>query len=157
VFAARSATLARLSRWPRRIAALICLLFAAGTALAPSGPARTAAHRAAGHAAGLRPDEVAVPVPVSQPGLERLVRPGERVGVLAAPPAAGFGAAPARDSPGAVLVADHLRVLSLAAGDGAGLGADSAPTVVVAATRTEAIRLAAYAGSPMMLFVDGVP
>ncbi len=155
VFASASTILSRLSRWPRRVAALSCLLLAAGTALA--SPDRSATHRtAAGAAAGLRPGEVAVPVPVAPVGLDSLVRAGARVGVLAAPdPEAGI--ASPRASPGdAVLVADQLRVVSVDAAN-ADLGGDAAATVVVAATRDAAIRLARYTSSPMLLIVDGVP
>src|SRR6476620_4189486 len=89
---------ARIGPWPRRIAAVICLLLAAGSALVP--PRSPTARPPSGLAARLRGDEIAVPVPVSATSAA-LVRPGDRVGVVAAD-----------DANRSTLVADHLRVLA---------------------------------------------
>ena len=133
----------RLGRWPRRVAALICLLLAAASALTP--PARTARAAPDGLAARLRTGEVAVPLPVgsSEAGM---VGRGDRVGVLTSP-----------DPPQhAVLVADHLRVLSVRAPD-ASLSGDATAVVVLATDRTAALSLARFSGSRLVLILDDLP
>jgi hypothetical protein len=129
--------LIRLGRWPRRLAALACLLLAAGSALVPD-----AARAPAPRAAGLRSGEVAVPVPVQNVGE---VKPGRRVGVLAPPE---------QPEQRAVLVADRLRVVSVRSG---GSGADAEAVVVVATDRAAAIQLARYATRPLLMIVDDLP
>ena len=116
----------RIGRWPRRIAALICLLLAAGSALAPHTPAR------ATDGPRLHAGQVAVPVTVSSAGA---VAVGDQVGVLAAPSESGGDAA---------LVADHLRVLSVGS-DNAGLTGTAGTVVTVATDRGVAVELARYA------------
>ena len=64
--------LVRIGRWPRRIAALICLLLAAGSALVPH-----AARREPPTGRALRRGQVAVPVTVSSAGD---VAAGDQVG-----------------------------------------------------------------------------
>ena len=135
---------ARLGRWPRRIAALACLVLAAGSALVPQSP--TAATARAGIAARLNGAEVAVPLPISVLPPD-LVRPGDHVGVLAA---ADDATSPAS------LVADGLRVLSLRT-DTAAMTSDSATVVVVAAQRAEVVRLARFSTGRLVLFVDRLP
>jgi hypothetical protein len=133
--------LVRIGRWPRRIAALVCLVLAAASALtAPeAAPSARPPDR-------LRRGEVAVPVPIA--GGAVAVRPADEVGVLA-PPADG-------DSTGdAVLVADHLRVMSITRS--AGLGGDATAVVVVASDRAAALRLARYAARPLLMIVDDLP
>jgi hypothetical protein len=134
---------ARIGRWPRRIAALACLLLAAGSALVPHtvAPARGRA----GVAARLHRAEVAVPLPISTLPAD-LVRPGDHVGVLAS---SDIGAP-------ASLVADGLRVLSLRT-DTAAMTADSSTVVVVAANRSEAVALARFATGRLVLLVDKFP
>jgi hypothetical protein len=133
---------ARIGRWPRRIAALVCLLLAAASALAP--PRRDAPTRPSGLAARLRAGEVAVPVPVSASNAA-LVRSGDRVGVFAAP-----------DTGPATLVADRLRVLSIRA-DPDSLGSDPGALVVVAASRSAALDLAQFATGHVVLILDRLP
>jgi hypothetical protein len=128
----------RIGRWPRRIAALICLLLAAGSALAPHPPARAADRPA------LRPGQVAVPVTVSSAGE---VAAGDQVGVLSTPSDAGDDAA---------LVADHLRVLSVHSG-GASLTGDASAVVTVATDRAVAVELARYAERTLVLITDDLP
>src|ERR1700733_4317065 len=113
--------LLRIGRWPRRIAALICLVLAGASAVVP----HPAAHSSS--AVRLRPGEVAVPVQLAR--LAPAVRPADEGGGLA-PPADG-------DTAGnAVLVADHVRVVSVE--HGSSLSDDNATTVVVAADRAGA-------------------
>jgi hypothetical protein len=132
--------LVRIGRWPRRIAALICLLLAAASAVVP--------HPAAPSTPGvrLRAGEVAVPVQIAR--VAASIRPGGEVGVLAPP-------ADDAESGDAVLVADHLRVVSVARGSG--LGDDPAATVVVATDRAGALRLARYVSRPLLMIVDDLP
>ncbi len=128
----------RIGRWPRRIAALICLLLAAGSALVPQAPARPADRPK------LHPGQVAVPVTVSSAGD---VAAGDQVGILCAPADTGGDAA---------LVADHLRVLSVRAG-GTGLTSDTGTVVTVATERGVAVELARYANRTLVLITDNLP
>jgi hypothetical protein len=129
--------LIRVGRWPRRLAALACLLLAAGSALVPD-----AGRAAARGSIGLRAGEVAVPVPVQNAGE---VKPGRRVGVLAPPE---------QPAQRAVLVADRLRVVSVRP---AGSGVDADAVVVVATDRAAALQLARYATRPLLMIVDDPP
>jgi hypothetical protein len=134
--------LARIGRWPRRIAALLCLLLAAGSALVPHAPAASGSH---GLGARLRTGEVAVPVQIAS-GVAS-VRPDDRVGVLA-PPADS-------DTAGdAVLVADHLRVVSMTKASGL---SEAGTVVVVATDRARALQLARYVSRPLLMIVDDLP
>jgi hypothetical protein len=144
---------ARLGRWPRRIACLVCLLFAAGTALSPKTASTPAdSHRPADQPGALRSDQVAVPVAVDRSGTAMSVRAGDRVGVLAGASTEGF----VQRSDAAVLVADHLRVLAVQHGDNA-LGDESSVTVVVAASRANAVRIAGFSDRSLLLIADGFP
>jgi Flp pilus assembly protein CpaB len=134
---------ARIGVWPRRVAALICLLLAAGSAVVPPQPPTPPVHTGLG--SRLRSDEIAVPVPVSATSAA-LVRPGDRVGVVAAADAANRS----------TLVADHLRVLAVRS-DSSGLSGSSDAVVVTAATRSDALALARYSGSRLVLIVDELP
>lgn len=138
--------LTRIGRWPRRIAALACLLLAAGSALVPDTRATTAAP-VQGVGAKLRSGEVAVPVPVALAGTGA-IRPGDLVGVLAAPQDGGASSA--------VLVADHLRVLAVNTGR-TELNADSSTVIVIAADRTRALRLTRFSTRPLVLIADDLP
>ncbi len=126
---------ARIGPWPRRLAATICLLLAAGSALAPAPPHR--AHAAAG-AARLRPGQVALPVPVPAAGVE-LVRPGVLIGLLSQ----------------RRLVADRLRVLAVRPSDQS-LSGDATAVVVVAVDRSQAEQIAGSTDR-LALIVDELP
>lgn len=143
---------ARLGRWPRRIACLACLLLAAGSALSPSAATSSAAAGRSGGVDALRAGEVAVPIAVSAGGTATVVRPGDRVGVLAGSSADGFTAR--RGS--AVLVADQLRVLTVEKAEG-GIGGDAMVSVVVATSRSGAVRIARFTGRPLLLIADQFP
>jgi hypothetical protein len=134
---------ARIGRWPRRIAALACLLLAAGSTLVPQAPSAVTAHE--GIAARLHRAEVAVPLPISTLPPD-LVRPGDHVGVLATSDEGGP----------ATLVADGLRVLSLRT-DSSAMTTDSATVVVVAARRSDAVALARFSTGRLVLMVDKLP
>jgi hypothetical protein len=100
----------------------------------------------------LDPDQVAVPVAVDRSGTAMSVRAGDRVGVLAGSSADGF----VRRRDGAVLVADHLRVLAVQNGDSS-LTGDGSVTVVVAASRTSAVRIAGFSDRSLLLIADEFP
>ena len=131
----------------------MCLLLAAGTALAPHTATAPAATDPAAEGPGaLGAGQVAVPVAVDRSGTAMSVNAGDRVGVLAGAAADEF----VRHPDAAVLVADHLRVLAVQAGDSA-LATDSSVTVVVAATRTSAVRIARFSGRSLLLIADEFP
>lgn len=132
----------RIGRWPRRVAALVCLLLAAGSTLVPPAARPVAATSVP---ARLHDDEVAVALPVGA-GAD-LARPGDRVGVLAAAQQAGAPAA---------LVADRLRVLRVSAADDS-LGSPATSTVVVAVARSDAVRLVRFSADRLVLMVDAMP
>jgi hypothetical protein len=100
----------------------------------------------------LHAGQVAVPVAVDRSGTAMSVHAGDRVGVLAGAAADEF----VRHPGAAVLVADHLRVLAVQAGDSA-LGTDSSVTVVVAASRASAVRIAGFSGRSLLLIADEFP
>ena len=91
--------------------------------------------------------EVAVAVPIGSTVGARDVRAGDRVGLLAQP-------AEAATRP-AVLVADHLRVVSINS-DTSGI-ADASTVIVVATDRRHALELARYLPRPLLLMIDHVP
>src|ERR1700710_128250 len=94
--------LLRLSRWPRRIAGLACLLLARLSAVQPADGAPAASRASTPPLARLRPGQVAVPLSVAAFETSGLLRVGARVGVLTGP----------ADGP-VRLAADGLRVLSI--------------------------------------------
>ena len=75
------------------------------------------------------------------------VRPGDRIGLLTGPSDAAVATAPA-------FVADGLRVLAVSADSGDG---SQPPSVVVASNRSQARRIAANSGRPLLVAVDRSP
>jgi hypothetical protein len=145
MFAVPHRLLARLGGWPRRIAALVCLLLAAGTALVPHAPVRSSDRSRLG------PGEVAVPVAVS---VATAASPGSRIGLLAAP--AGPSGLPGERAGPATLVADRLRVLAIAHADG-GLTDTAGTVVTVAASREVAVQLARFSDRALVMIADNLP
>lgn len=144
MFVSLRRSLIRLSRWPRRLAALACLLLAAASAVAPAS-GRPAHAEPVTVGRQLQPGEVAVTVAVTSapPTLGR----GDRVGLVAGPDDSG---APARPR----LLADRLRVLAVT--DAAADTSDP-PTVLLAADRDTAVRIAANTGRQTVVVVDRSP
>ena len=93
-----------------------------------------------------------MPVAVAAGGTATQVAPGDRVGVLAGSSDDGFTTRPGS----AVLVADQLRVLTVENADG-GFGSDATVTVVVATSRSGAVRIARFSGRPLLLIADRFP
>ena len=143
--------LLRLSRWPRRIAALVCLLLAAASTLTPADRTEPPARQAGNPiATGLSPGQVAVPVPLTSGPATAFVRAGDHVGVLTS--------SDETTRAGPTLVADGLRVLAVSGGAGAAdaLSTDT-PVILVAADRADAVRLAAVANRALLVVVDKSP
>jgi len=88
-------------------------------------------------------------MPVAVASMDSLdyVHPGDRIGLLAGP--SDIIAAPS-----AALVADGLRVLAVSAHSTDG---SQPPTVVVASSRSQARRIAANSGRPLLVAVDRNP
>jgi hypothetical protein len=148
MFASLRAALPRLSRWPRRIAALCCLSLAAVSALTPARGREPA--QATTTADLLRRGEVAVSVGVTSAPSD--LQRGDRIGLLAAP--AEGGLEPAGSLHEAQLLADRLRVLAVAR---SGTSGTDPPTVLVAARRDQALRIAATTGRSVLVVVDHRP
>lgn len=143
MFASLRHPLARLLRWPRRIAAIACLVFAAAATLTPA--AGNSAQRARTTAELLHRGEVALSVEVASTPLD--LRRGDRIGLLAGPDDSGAGAP-------AAMLADRLRLL--AAPTMSASGSDP-PIVLVAAGRDAALRIAANSGRSVLVVVDKSP
>ncbi len=133
---------ARIGRWPRRIAALCCLLLAAAGA-SGDPTVRSAEHPGLAHR--LRSGEVAIPLPVSAASAAS-VQSGNRVGVVEA----------ATDTSTARLLADRLLVLSVRTDDSS-LSGDASATVVVAGSRSQALAVARTSSDQLVLIVDDLP
>lgn len=144
MFTSHHRTLARLSRWPRRIAALGCLLLAGASAVVPAG-GRATPRRIASLGAQLNRDEVAMSVAVAS--APSYLHRGDRIGLLAGPDESGSNLRSG-------ILADRLRVLAVPPVDSSGT---DPPTVLVAANRAAAIRIAATTGRPALVVVDRSP
>lgn len=146
----------RLSGWPRRVAALVCLLLAAVSAVGvgqphPSAPAGAVAPGGVGSGNRNAHPVRAMPVRLAAP-LAAVVHRGDRIDLLAAPSEPGVAA---RASPfgaaAAAVVIRHVRVLAVrmppqALGDGDAV-------VVVAVRSDQALRLAQYAQAVLLVSV----
>jgi hypothetical protein len=129
--------LARLGRWPRRIAAVACLLYAALSALSARHPG-TAAASANPHHTAPRPakGQLAVPVLLADPHAADYVAAGDRIDLFATPED------PVAASPGkASAVGTRLLVVAVAPPH-QGLAGSEQTRVIVAADRDTAARLA---------------
>jgi Flp pilus assembly protein CpaB len=94
---------------------------------------------------GLPTSTVAVPVRLTEPGLDVVLRAGDRVDVLATPASSSTQNEPVA---AAVVIAADALVLSLPAGpDGGGSGLDGGTLVLLATTQPTARALAAAAAS----------
>jgi Flp pilus assembly protein CpaB len=133
---------ARVGRWPRRIAALCCLLLAAASAVAQPD---AGGHVRPGVAARLRPGEVAIPLTVTA-GSAAIVQPGDHVGVVET----------RDDASAATLLADRLQVLSIRVDD-ASMSSDASATVVVVGSRAQAVAVARPASGQLVLIIDDLP
>jgi hypothetical protein len=83
-----------------------------------------------------------------------LIHAGDRVGLLVAPSDADTVSPSAAPSPDAALIADRLLVLKVSA---ASPGSDDSGTLLVAADRATALRIARAAGRSVLAVVDKSP
>ncbi|MEO6885821.1 MAG: RcpC/CpaB family pilus assembly protein [Jatrophihabitantaceae bacterium] len=159
--------LARLGRWPRRIAALLCLAlaavsaFAPPTARAPDATARTAhdpvTHQPSGQqAVALEPGQVAVAVRLADGGAgAQFMRPGDRIDLIAgAPtdtPSPGNGRTPVPIVDVGVLAVRSPPPISAEA------GAAAATEVVVALSRRQITQLAGFSDRTVFAALDKYP
>jgi Flp pilus assembly protein CpaB len=144
--------LLRLNGWPRKLAALACLVAAAGSAVAGGHGARANARgtpAAVHHPGG--GTGLAVPIRFDA-GLASTVRPGQRIDVLAAP--SEDAPARARDAPLASVVVRSARVIAVRLPSEL-TGASDQAVIVVAVPRQDALRLTAFAGSVLVPAVTG--
>ncbi|MFC4055435.1 SAF domain-containing protein [Actinomadura syzygii] len=102
---------------------------------------------------GYGPGTVATPVRIADAGAVRLVRPGDRIDVLAAPsPSAALDAVPAASSGGARLVISSVPVVAVPRRDAT--DDHDGALVVVATDRAQAVALAG-AAAPLTLTITG--
>jgi Flp pilus assembly protein CpaB len=149
-----------LSQWPRRIAALGCLLLAAISAFAPTArPGGPPPSTTAPVAPTLAPGQVAVAVRLADGGAGlRFIRAGDRIDLLAASaPTALAGTAPM--GKGASASIDSVSVLAVRAPPDASPTAEPAggTEVVVAVDRAQALRLADFMTAPIFAALDKYP
>jgi hypothetical protein len=150
------ARLARLGRWPRRIAALLCLVLAAASALSAQRPvaARVPATAAPTGVAGrLAPGQLAVPVTLSDDSATRYLHTGDRIDLYATPDPASIVTAPAALVGTGLLV---IEVLPSPAAAGPANGTDGT-RVIVAVERRLAGRIAGTNGRMILAVVDKYP
>ena len=162
MFGISLARLAWLGRWPRRIAALLCLLLAAAEAFtshaarAPDTGRAAAARPANPIAALLSAGQLAAPIVVSGGPVTAYLRAGDRVDVYAAPvlaAASALGCGAAANGPP---VGTGLTVLAVPTPAGGPDAADG-DRLVVAVDRTTAGRLASLQGCSMLAVLDKFP
>lgn len=145
---------ARIGRWPRRLACAACLLLAALSALGGTGSDSAAGRPLrSGPAAQLRPGEVAVPVTLADPAAAGYLRPGDQLGLLADPASPVTGQPSGRAS----VLAEDVRVLAITRSSGIASGADEGATLLVAARRDQALRIAAAAADAITPILDVSP
>jgi hypothetical protein len=128
--------LVRLGRWPRRVAVAVCIVLAASSAL--DGRSRAPAVALVDPLAALRDGQMAVPVTLNQGGIAGVIKVGDHVGLLTAE----------------TVVADKLLVLRVA--DGAA-NSDGTASILVAADRATALRIARSASEGILAVVDKSP
>lgn len=154
MFGFSTTRLARLGRWPRRVAALGCLLLAFASAVsARHGPRASAAgEHGSGNplASRLRPGQVAASVSLDDPGAARLLRAGDRVDLYAT---SNSGDPPACAAAARTPLGSGLRVLAVS-GPSGGFGGDGASRLIVALSRGAAAQLAALQTCGMFAVLD---
>jgi hypothetical protein len=150
--------LAQLGRWPRRIAALACLLLAFASAVTSRHDPRASASGEHGSTnpltARLRDGQVAASLTLADPGASKLLRAGDRVDLYAT--AGSSGDPPVCASTGRAPLGSGLRVLAID-GPSGGLGGDGSSRLIVAVGRSAAGQLAALQTCGMFAVLDKDP
>lgn len=137
--------LLRLGRWPRRFAVLVCVVLGLSQAVQSHDPGA-----ARDPLVQLADGQVAVPVTLDQGGTDALLRVGQRVGLMASARSSGTGP----ETPEATLVGDHLLLLRVSGAPPGGIGKSS---IVVAADRATALRIAGASGQTILAVLDKSP
>jgi hypothetical protein len=143
----------RLGRWPRRVAALCCLMLAAGSAVTGHGPPAGADN--GGHSGNpilsrLPRGKVAAPVSVSSAA--GYLRAGDRIDLYAT----ADGSTTCAGLAGASPVGTTLPVLTVG-GDSHAIAGDEHLNLVVAVDHAIAARLARLHGCGMFAVLDKYP
>jgi len=154
----RLAGLARLGGWPRRVAALGCLLLAFASAVSSrhGPPARAAGEHGSNNPliARLRSGQVAASITLEDPGASAFLRAGDRVDLYATPGTSGDP--PACAAAGPTALGSGLRVLAVR-GPSGGLGDDGTSRLIIAVGRGTAAQLAALQTCGMFAVLDKDP
>ena len=126
----------RLGRWPRRIAATVCLVLAASSAV--HAHASTSVKAAPNPLSRLNAGQVAVPIALDQPGTAGLLHVGDRVGLMSA----------------GTLLADGLLVLSVQDPEP---DSNQAQSILVAADRATALHITRSTQAHVLAVLDKSP
>jgi hypothetical protein len=157
MFGISSAYLARLGRWPRRVAALGCLLLAFASAVTSRHGPRASATGERGSAnplvSRLRSGQVAASLTLADPGASGFLRPDDRVDLYATPGSPGDPPACAADR---TPLGTGLRVLAVS-GSAGGLGGEETSRLIVAVSRNAAAQLASLQTCGMFAVLDKDP
>lgn len=121
---------------------LVCVVLGLSHAVDGSGTTSVAA---ADPLARLQKGQVAVPVSLTQTGTDGILRAGQRVGLLASTADSSTG------KPSASLIADHLLVLRVS---GVPPSGDGTASILVAAERPIALRIARASGQTVLAVLD---
>jgi hypothetical protein len=158
MFGISTTRLARLGRWPRRVAALGCLLLAFASAVTSRHSPRASATGEQGSAnplvSRLRSGQVAASLTLADPGASGFLRSGDRVDLYATPGASGDP--PACAAAGRTPLGSGLRVLAVSGSSG-GLGGEGTSRLIVAVSRNAAAQLAALRTCGMFAVLDKDP
>ena len=158
MFGISSTQLARLGRWPRRVAALACLLLAFASAVtARHGPRAGAVgeHGSANPlAAHLHAGQVAAAITLDGTGTSGFLRAGDSVDLYATRGTAGD--IPSCTGAGPAPLGSGLRVLAVTGASG-GLGGDGTSRLIVAVSRALAARFATLQTCGMFAVLDKSP
>jgi len=155
MFGLSTTRLAWLGRWPRRVAALGCLLLAFASAVSTRhGPRADASGPANPLLARLRAGQVAASVRLSDAGAAGFLRTGDRVDLYATPGSSGDP--PACAAAGRTPLGSGVRVLAVD-GPSGGLGGDGTSRLVVAVARDRAAEIATLQTCGMFAVLDKDP
>jgi hypothetical protein len=158
MFGFSTTRLARLGRWPRRVAALGCLLLAFASVVTSRHGPRASASGEQGSTnplvARLRDGQVAASVALTDAGASGFLRTGDRVDLYATPGSSGDP--PTCAAAGRTPLGSGLRVLAVD-GPSGGLGSDGTSRLVVAMARGTAAELAALQTCGMFAVLDKDP
>ncbi|TAM89519.1 MAG: hypothetical protein EPN43_06890 [Jatrophihabitans sp.] len=131
--------------WPRGLAALLCLVLAAASALGAGTAPPDSAARSQSLTTRLGPGQVLVPVTLA--GRAEFLRAGDRVDLLAA----------AADTATAAEIGAGLLVVQVSPPAAGALSADGGTRLLVAASRPAAAKIAAVPSGRVVAVLDKQP